>query len=231
MVRNLLLLLVFTGCSTRPEPTQEVIPVIITESQISSCQQYQKEVLDQAFRTVDLSANHESLKNFDVSKGLPKERAQLVSNILKQCDEEKIKDFDQRYKAFARCSLMFSELNYFQGLVKGWMKYDWPTQLKLESKQVALDYVRYFSEGNYPLLNRLVALSVLDELSVSGMVERSLHAEIKNLMEESRLYVEGLRIKLNQDQGLSCQSLGIIRDELEYSTKVSLKMKDFLKRI
>jgi hypothetical protein len=63
------------------------------------------------------------------------------------------------------------------------------------------------------------------------MVERKLHADIKQLMENSRVYVEGLRLKLNKDQGLSCQSLDIIRDELEYSKEVSLKMKDFLKRI
>ncbi len=89
----------------------------------------------------------------------------------------------------------------------------------------------YFSEGHFPLLNRLVALSVLDELSVNEVVNKDLHNEIKVLMQESREYVEGLRLKLNKDPGLSCESISIIRDELSYSNIVAQKMKNFLARI
>jgi hypothetical protein len=76
-----------------------------------------------------------------------------------------------------------------------------------------------------------VALSVLDELSANEIVNKDLHEEIKVVMQESRIYVEGLRLKLNKDPGLSCDSMGIIRDELAYSDLVAKKMKNFLGRI
>jgi hypothetical protein len=74
-------------------------------------------------------------------------------------------------------------------------------------------------------------LSVLDELSVNKVVNQNLHIEIKNLMQESRIYVEGLRLKLNKDPGISCASLSIIRDELHYSNQIAQKIKDLLTRI
>jgi hypothetical protein len=126
---------------------------------------------------------------------------------------------------------MFSELNYFQSLALALNKYQWPTILKLEAKKIAIDYVRYYSEDTYPLLNRLIALSVLDELSVNKVVNQNLHIEIKNLMQESRIYVEGLRLKLNKDPGISCASLSIIRDELDYSNQIAQKIKHLLTRI
>ena len=218
-------------------------PVKISETDIQECTNYQKTVLDRAYTemkgaknpeivfTKDEKLARDVLGKFDISRGLTKPKSQLVTNIVNQCDPESIKEFDKQYKILGTCSLMFSELNYFQSLAVALKKYPWPVDLKLEGKKVAVDYVKYFSEGSFPLLNRLVALSVLDELSVNQIVNKDLHNEIKIVMQESRVYVDGLREKLNKDPGLSCESLKIIRDELGYSDIVAKKMVGFLKRI
>lgn len=242
----ILIPLVLVSCSQfsqKAAPKQE--PVKISMSEVNECRQYQQDVLDKAYREVKNKKKKTSelmfnpnryearalISKFDVEKGLTKKKSALVSNILNQCNGDLIKKFDQDYKTLGTCSLMFSELSYFQSLASALKNFPWPTDLKLEGKKVALDYVRYFSEGDFPLLNRLVALSVLDELSVNEVVNKNLHNEIKVVMEESRIYVEGLRAKLNQDPSLSCDSLGVIREELEYSRQVAKKMQGFLARI
>jgi hypothetical protein len=242
---SLLLALAFiVSCAQMTKKTEPKIePVVVSDKDIQQCREYQKNVLDRAYTEVKGAKNgeiefikdsklaREVLAGFDINRSLVKPKSVLVQNILKQCDEKTIKEFDDQYKAIGKCSVMFSELNYFQSLAIALNKYPWPIDLKLEGKKVALDYVRYFSEGEFPLLNRLVALSVLDELSINNVVNKELHNDIKVLMQESRIYVEGLRLKLNKDPGLSCDSLNIIRDELSYSNLVSQKMKTFLTRI
>lgn len=238
------LLIFLAACSqTSKNDEPKVIPVNVSDKEILECQQYQKSVLEKAYRpvkstkgtdmqfTMDMTEAREMLAKFDVTKGLPEARAQLVTNVLIQCDEKILQDFDQKYKVMGKCNLMFTELNYFQSLIYGLKKYGWPTDLQLEGKKVALDYVSFFAQGNFPLLNRLIALSVLDEMSVSEIINRELHPEIKQIMEESRNYVEGLRLKLSKDKGLSCNSLDVIRDELTYSKSIGEKMQNFLKRI
>lgn len=239
-----LMLILLAACSqTRTNDDPKVIPVNVSDKEILECQQYQKSVLEKAYRpvkstkgtdmqfTMDMSEAREMLAKFDVTKGLPEPRAQLVKNVLIQCDEKLLQEFDQKYKVMGKCNLMFTELNYFQSLIYGLKKYGWPMDLQLEGKKVALDYVIFFAQGDFPLLNRLIALSVLDEMSVTEIVNKELHPEIKKVMEESRNYVEGLRLKLSKDKGLSCHSLDIIRDELNYSKSVADKMQNFLKRI
>jgi hypothetical protein len=110
-------------------------------------------------------------------------------------------------------------------------KYSWPLDLKLEGKKIALDYVRHFSEGNFSLVSRLVALSVLDELSINHIVNKDLHKEIKRIMDESKLYVEGLERKFNKENERNCNSLEIFREESIYSRIVSVKMRRILERI
>jgi hypothetical protein len=217
--------------------------VVVSDTAIQECNSYQKNVLDRAYDkpkgskeadyvfTKDTKLARELLGKFDIAKGLNMPKAQLVNNVINKCNPESIKEFDDQYKLLGKCSLMFSELNYFQSLAVALNKYPWPVDLKLEGKKVAVDYVRYFSEGSFPLLNRLVALSVLDELSVNQVVNKDLHNEIKDVMQESRMYVEGLRQKLSKDPGLTCESLEIIRDELAYSDVVGKKMRNFLERI
>lgn len=230
------------SCS-QVEKKKEPVPVRYTSTDIQECQNYQKNVLDKSYKEVkvnnaivlaftnDQAEARKSFAEFDINKGLTKIKAGLVTNILNSCDDESVKKFDQEYKGLAGCNLMFSELNYFQSLASGLNKYPWPTDLRLEGKKIAVDYVRYFSEGQFPLLNRLVALSVLDELSINQIVNKELHSEIKVLMEESRIYVEGLRQKLNKDPGLTCDSLDVIQEELIYSDSVAKKMQGFLKQI
>ena len=230
-----------TQMNKKSEP--QIVPIHVSNEQIKSCIDYQKTTLDKAYRVVKKKTGSEIifedrpkdarkfLANFDQTKGLVKPKSQLVQNILASCNPELIKQFDQEYKRLSDCSLLFSELNYFQSLAEGMRKYSWPIDLKLEAKKVALDYVAYFTEGNYPLLNRLVALSVLDELSVNQVINKDLHPEIKQLMQDSRNYVEGLRSKLNNEPKLTCNGLDVIRDELNYSKSVGEKLKEFLKRI
>lgn len=242
----IMVLALLSSCAqTTKKDEPKLEPVNVTAEDILACQDYQKLVLERAYTeskpkgaksaevnfTKDVKLAREVLGKFDINVGLTKPKSNLVQNILKQCDASSIKKFDSDYKQISHCSLMFAELNYFQSLAVALRKYPWPTDLKLEGKKVALDYVRYFSEGKFPLLNRLVALSVLDELSVNQIVNKDLHQEVVVLMQESRAYVEGLRLKLTKDPGLSCESLGIIRDELAYSDLVGSKMKDFLTRI
>ena len=219
------------------------IPVSIADSQIKECLNCQKNVLDKAYNEVkgtkyseyvftkDVREAREILAQFDVSKGLSKSKAIVTNNILNNCSESRIKQFELDYKILGECSLMFSELNFFQSLAVAIRKNKWPIDLRLEAKKVALDYVRYFSEGSFPLLNRLVALSVLDELSVNQVVNKDLHPEIKVLMQDSRLYVEALRMKLNKEPGLKCQSLEIVREELAYSDLMAKKIQNFLTRL
>lgn len=171
------------------------------------------------------------LSEFDINKGLPVAKANLVKGIIQHCSQERVKEFDATYKALNRCSLTFSEMGYFQSLAGALKSYRWPVDLKLEAKKVALDYVRFYADGDFPLINRLVALSVLDELSVNQVVDVNLHPEIKQHMMDARGYVESLRAKLDSDPELSCDSINIIREELEYSNALSKKLQNLLKRI
>lgn len=237
----LLNLVVVMSCSQAPKNNPvKIEEVRISPKAIQACLVYQKSTLDQAYTvqqdntvhfTRDFNLARALIQNFDIEKGLSKPRATLVQNILQQCDEEKIKIFNDEYKRTGSCSLMWSELNFFQGLSVAIKKYPWPADLQLEGKRIALDYVRYYSQGHYPLLNRLVALSVLDELSVNQIVNQDLHPDIKLLMQESQAYVKGLKMKLNKDPALSCDSLQIMREELSYSDDVGKKMQAFLTRI
>lgn len=233
-------LMLVAACSQTPKNDTKLEVVRISPNAIEVCQNYQKNILDQAYTqskdgsvhfTRDQGLARSALSRFDVEKGLIKQKTAMIQNILKQCDAEKIKTFNDELKRVAGCSLMFSELNFFQGLASALKKYPWPMDLTLEGKKVALDYVRFFSQGHYPLLNRLVALSVLDELSINQIVNKDLHQEIKVLMQESQAYVEGLKMKLIKDSGLTCESLHVMRDELAYSELMGQKMQELLTRI
>lgn len=228
------------SCAQAPKKAAFLkVEVFISEADVEACIDYQKTVLDPSFAikkdvlvfTPDQKIARRALSSFDIEKGLVKPKAQMVENILNQCDSDLIKKFDSEFNRAGKCSVMIAEWNFFQGLAQALNKYPWPTDLKLEGKKVALDYVRYFSEGQFSLLNRLIALSVLDELSVNKVVNEGLHPEIKKLMNESQVYVEGLRSKLSKDPKLTCDSLTIIRDELIYSEKVGKKILEFLTRI
>lgn len=233
-------LLFIAACSQTPKNETKLEQVRISPNAVEVCRNYQKNILDQAYTiskdnsvlfTRDVNLARALLQRFDIDKGLTKPKAAMVQNILKQCDAEKIKTFDEEYKRVGACTIMISELSFFQGLSVAIKKYPWPMDLTLEGKKVALDYVRYFSEGQFPLINRLVALSVLDELSVNQIVNKDLHQEIKVVMQESQSYMQGLKMKLNKDPALTCESLHIIRDEWSYAEVVGKKMQDFLSRI
>lgn len=238
---SFLSLMILAACSQTPKNNPvKIEEVRISPKEIQACLVYQKSTLDQAYSiqkdnsvqfTRDFNLARALIQNFDIERGLTKPRAAMVQNILAQCDEEKIKSFNAEYKRTGACSLMWSELNFFQGLSVAIKKYPWPTDLQLEGKKIALDYVQYYSQGHYPLINRLVALSVLDELSVNQIVNKDLHPEIKNLMQESQAYVQGLKMKLNKDPALSCESMQIIQEELSYSDEVAMKMQGLLNRI
>lgn len=241
-MKFLIPILLFTAaCSQTPSKQNvKLEEVKISQNEVNSCLEYQKNVLDEAYRrkegsaiefTRDPKKARELLSKFDMDKGLTKKKSKLVQNILKKCDPELVKKFVEDFKTLGACNTTFSELNFFQGLAEGLRKYPWPTDLKLEGKKVALDYVRYFSEGHYPLLNRLVALSVLDELSVNKIVDEDLHQDIKKLMQDSQIFVENLKSKVNKDPTLTCDSLTVIRDELNYSDGLKAKIKEFLARI
>ncbi len=238
------LLLLLNACSQLSTPKEsKLVAVIISEKQISECHQYQKTVLDAAYTQTkgsqnsdlffvhDIDTAREILGEFNLSKGLTEPKAQIVQNILHRCDPQLLIAFDDQNKLLGKCNLMFSELNFFQALALGLRKYSWPVDLKLEGKKIALDYVKYFSEGHFSLLDRLVALSVLDELSVNRIVNEDLHNEIKSLMNDSRVYVARLESQSMTNQPRTCESLGITRKELDYSQIVSVKMRNLLKRI
>lgn len=237
-----LLLLAIAACSQTGKK-KAVEPVQVSDKEIQECREYQSTILDKGYKEVksdrgielvfenDTTLARKYLGGFEAEKSLTQKRATLVQNIISDCSAETLKKFDEDYKRLGSCQVMFSELNYFQSLASALHKYPWPTDLKLEGKKVALDYVRYYAEGQFPLLNRLVALSVLDELSVNQVVNKDLHQKIKLQMEEAQAYVEGLRQKLNRDPRMTCDGLDIIRDELAYSDKVAAKMKEFLNKI
>lgn len=240
----LLFVILLTSCSHWNEkPLVQIKEVKYGPSDIEACREYQKTVLDRAYTVVsspkgtdviftkDIKLARFYLSKFDVNLGLTELKSNAVQNILNKCDADLIKKFDQTYKELAQCVPLFSELNYFQALSVAIKKNSWPVDLKLEGKKIALDYVKHFSQGSYPLLNRLVALSVLDELSVNEIVNKELHSDIKNVMKNAQDYVESLRRKMNQDKNFSCESLVIIRDELGYSDQVAVKIKEFLRRI
>ena len=238
------ILLMLAACSQfQSRKESRLIPVNISEKQILECHQYQKSVLDAAYTQVKGSKNselnfvrnvntaREILGKFDLSMGLNEPKAHIIQNILHHCDPQLLKVFDDQNKLLGKCNLMFSELNFFQALALGLKKYSWPVDLKLEGKKIALDYVTHFSQGDFSLLDRLVALSVLDELSVNHIVNEDLHKEIKIIMDESKLYVEGLERRLSKNKEQSCESLEVIREESVYSQIVSVKIRNLLKRI
>lgn len=234
-------LLSLLSCSQTPDKKESQLEVVrVSTEAIDECLDYQKNIIDLSYTinkdnsvqfTRDFNLARAVIAQFDMDKTLTKPRATMVQNILKVCDEEKVKTFNSEIKRLSRCTPMISELNFFQGLSFAIKKYPWPADLQLEGKKVALDYVRYYSEGHFPLIHRLVALSVLDELSVNQIVNKDLHPEIKTLMQDSQRYVEGLRMRLTKDATLSCESLQIVRDELSYSDVVGEKLRSLLTRI
>jgi hypothetical protein len=234
---TLLLAAFLSACATKDKgPSVTPLQVKFTEQDLSQCHQYEQKVLLDAVSGESDFAKDEKLArkyltDFDVNKGFPVAKANLVKGIIQSCSVDRVKQFDAAYKSLNRCSLTFSEMGYFQSLAVALRSYRWPTDLKLEGKKVALDYVRFYANGDFPLINRLVALSVLDELSVNQVVDVNLHSEIKQHMMDARTYVESLRAKLDSDPELSCESINIIREELEYSSALSLKLQDLLKRI
>ena len=237
----LLGMLFLLACSQIEKKTESNVEVVrVTTDQIDQCLDYQKNIIDLSYTinrdnsvqfTRDFNLARAVIAQFDMDKALSKPRATMVQNILKVCDEEKIKEFNADLKRIGRCSPMWSELNFFQGLSTALKKYPWPTDLQLEGKKVALDYVRYYADGHYPLINRLVALSVLDELSVNQIVNKDLHPEIKIQMQEAQRYVEGLRMKLTKNPEVSCGNLTIMREELTYADLVGKKINSLLTRI
>lgn len=233
----------FYSCSNQKiEKNHQPKPVNFSEADIKECHEYESTVLRRAYREVlghqrnelvftsNAFEARELLSKFDVTKGLTIPRANLVHNILLNCTPEKALKFNEEYKALSACSLIFSELSFFQALSQGLNKFPWTAELKLEARKVALDYVSFYSKGDFPLLNRLIALSVLHELSVNQIVGQNLHSDIKIIMEDSQKYVEGLRGKL-KGSGLTCESLEVMREELDYSKKVAKQMQELLKRI
>ncbi len=244
LMQNIFFLMLFFlgSCSQIKQKEFQDVPVRVTDAQVDECLDYKKEVLDNVYSeikvesgsdyifTKSLSEARSSFQKFDLSKSLIKSKVTMINNILNSCNEEKIKKFNEDFKIFGRCSLMNSELNYFQALAKA-LGRPWPMILKLEGKKLAVDYVRYFSAGRFPLLERVVALSVLDELSINQVINKDLHNEIKTLMLETHYYVESLKHKINQESHLSCESAEVIRLDLEYSDVVGKKMRDLLRRI
>ena len=238
-----LVVLLLASCSMFEKKKPELVPVRYTLNDIQECRDYQKDVLDKSYKEVtankdvvivftnDVKEARESFSKFDVKKSMIDIKVGLMNNVLQSCDENSLKQFDQDYKQLAGCQLMFSELRYFQSLASALNRYPWPIDLQLEGKKTALDYVRFYSEGKYPLLNRLIALSVLDELSVNQIVNKDLHPEIKLVMEDAQRYVEQLQKKLTTSQSLTCEGLDIMSEELIYSEDVAKKMQGFLKRI
>lgn len=237
-------MLLMSACSSNKGPGDPGLrPIRYSSNDIETCRQYQREVLDSSYKEIkanddivivfnhDVNQARASFENFDVRKGLIEIKGGLIENILRSCDEASLRQFDQDYKNLAGCQLMFSELRYFQSLASALNRYPWPMALKLEGKKVALDYVRFFADGKYPLLNRLIALSVLDELSVNQVVNRDLHSQIKHLMEDARKYVGQLQKKVTKRGSLSCEDLDIMSEELIYSEEVAKKMQGFLKQI
>ena len=240
----LLILLTLAACSQFQAKREfKHIPVKISDKQLLECREYQKKVLEASYSQIKGSKNSEQyfvqdentaremLAQFNLSIGLNRPKAQNIQNILHHCDVQSLKIFDEQNKLLGKCDLMFTELNFFQALALGINKYSWPVDLKLEGKKIALDYVRHFSGGNFPLVSRLVALSVLDELSVNHIVNKDLHKEIKRIMDESKLFVEGLERKFNKENEGNCDSLENIREESIYSQIISVKMREILERI
>ena len=232
-------LLSLVACSQTPK-VKKVEVVRISSEDINSCLDYQKNIIDLSYTinrdnsvqfTRDFNLARAVIAQFDIEKSLTKPKAQLVQNILSDCDEEKIKIFNSELKRVSQCSTMWSELNFFQGLSVAMKKYPWPTDLQFEAKKLALDYVRYYSEGSFPLIQRLIALSVLDELSVNMIVNKELHSEIKAQILESQRYVGGLQMKMKKDPSLSCEGLSVVEEELKYSNEVAKKLQSLLTRI
>lgn len=228
-----------SACSQTPK---EDFPknVRITGSEIQSCRDYKQDVLDRGFKvdkdgnpefTRDLNLAREVLAKFDHSQGLTNKSVGLFKNIIHECNDEAMKRFNEEYSKTEACVLIMHELQFFQGLAFALKKYPWPTDLQLEGKKVALDYIRYYAQGEYPLLNRLIALSALDELSVNQVVNESLHPEIKNIMLESQAYVQNLKGRFKQSRTLNCEKMDIVRDELAYSQTIAEKLRELLKRI
>lgn len=243
-MQNILFIVLFSllSCSQMDKKEIPDRPVRVTDAQVEECLEYQKDVLDIAYVEVkgrngseyeftkDLFEARKSFQKNDLSKSLIKSKVAMINNILNSCNEDKIKKFNHDFKIFSRCSLMNSELNYFQALAQA-LGRPWPMMLKLEGKKVAIDYVRYFSTGQFPLLERIVALSVLDELSINQVVNKDLHQEIKELMLQTHHYVESLKNEINRDTYLSCESAEIMRQDLDYSAMVGKKMRELLARI
>lgn len=233
-----LLALLLVACSHKDSARKgETVPEVkLTEKDIQECTEYERLVLqgaqdqDKKFAR-DEDTARDYLARFDVNKALPLPKSGIMSGILRECDQERVQRFNVMYKFMNKCNIMFSELEYFQALAGALGEYRWPTDLKLEGKRIALDYVRFYSTGSFPLLNRLVAMSVLDELSVNQVVDKKLHAEIKAHMQEASTFVESLRSRLNTAETLSCQSLDILREEQAYSQKISGTLSELLKRI
>ncbi len=239
-MKFLFLCVLITSACSQTKKEAPIKDVRITGNEIQNCREYKENVVKKGFSidkkgniefTRDQTLARDVLSNFDTTQGLTSKTIDLYKNIIRECTVESMKRFNEEFNKTDTCVLYMDEMQFFQGLALALKKYPWPTDLQLEGKKVALDYIRYYSEGDFPLLNRLIALSALDELSVNQIVNEKLHPEIKEIMLDSQNYVQNLKNKFKDSRNLDCDKMDIVRDELAYSEDVGKKIRELLKRI
>ena len=224
-----ILLLITYSCAQAPQKKLP-LPFSILDTQVNKCLRYKKEVLDLAFDSRPEVAQN-TLEKFDLKAGFKEEKEQLISGILSSCDEERVKRFQHNYNQISRCELGFSELSFFQLAVEKMRKRQWPLEMDLEAKRLALEYVTFYSTSkNYPLLDRLIALSILDELSAYSIVPLELHNDLKAILIESQEFIKKLE-QINKSKQISCDNLKIMEEEIKYSQSVGEKLRKLLQKI
>lgn len=214
----LLLLLVTLSCA-QTSKKKTPLPFAILETQVNKCLSYKKEVLENT-----------SLNKFELKAGFKDEKEQFITGILSFCDEERIKKFQYSYDQISRCDLGFSELVFFQSVIQKIRKRDWPITEELEAKRIVKEYIMYYSTTkNHPLLDRLIALSVLDEMSVYSVIPFDLHSQIKQIILESQDFILNLEKSLTS-KNISCENLEGLRKEIFYSQEIGRKIKGLIKK-
>jgi hypothetical protein len=214
-------------------PSKDIpsLPDEIANQEVNQCLNYKKNVLEMAFDSRPEFASN-ILEQFDLAQGFKQEKQQLIKGILGSCDSQRIKIFNSNFKQISRCDLGFSELTFFQKAVEKMRKRQWPLEMDLEAKRQAIQYITYFSDQrHHSLLDRLIALSILDELSAYSIVSQSLHPEIKKILLEAQDFIFHLEKQVLKNKELNCENLDTLEQEIKYSQEVGHKLKRLLQRI
>jgi len=225
------------GCSSFKGPTP--IPYSVSQDDLDQCLKYKQDILDESVIVKQGTAHfieaipyvRESFYQFKLKESIRSINTAATMHLVNNCNESNLKKFTEIASSSQQCELSFYELNYFQALTSALKKYDWPIDVKLEGKKLALDYVKTIAKDNHMLVDRMIALSVLYEMSINNLIDYRIADRAKKYISSIQTKLLFLSEKTSANQILSCDNLDGLKEELALSRDAGIELNSILDKI